>query len=131
MCYTIEDRARRAGEPKIPGRTAIPCGRYLLAWTPSVRFKRHTLQFLDVPEFSGIRVHIGNRSADTEGCLIPGLQRTAPIDDWVGQSGAAVAALEALIVPQFRTGEAVWINVIEEPEIDLRQARQADNEHTA
>lgn len=89
--YTVEDKVREISKTrptdvskldewvmswKIKGKTAIPTGRYRLCWTPSTRFKRHTLQLMDVPGFGGIRWHGGNTEEDTEGCLLPGLLKT-------------------------------------------------------
>lgn len=45
---------------KVWGKTCIPTGRYDLAMTYSVRFKRVMPQLLDVPGFEGIGVHVGN-----------------------------------------------------------------------
>lgn len=79
-CFTLEDSIReRPDRPvadwKIPGATAIPAGRYRLAMTPSVRFKRTLPLLLDVPGFSGCRIHAGNTTADTEGCVLVGRDR--------------------------------------------------------
>lgn len=80
FCDTIEDTVRDTnksgkfdkGEQKIKGKTAIPYGTYEIKWTYSPRFKKYTPQLMNVPSFEGIRIHAGNTSADTEGCLILG-----------------------------------------------------------
>ena len=80
FCDTIEDTARDInkngkfdnGEKKIHSKTAIPYGIYEIKWTYSPRFKKYTPQLMNVPSFEGIRIHAGNTSADTEGCLILG-----------------------------------------------------------
>lgn len=80
FCDTLEDTVRDTnksgkfdnGEQKIKGKTAIPYGTYEIKWTYSPRFKKYTPQLMNVPSFDGIRVHAGNTSADTEGCLILG-----------------------------------------------------------
>lgn len=80
FCDTIEDTVRDInkngkfdnGEKKIHSKTAIPYGIYEIKWTYSPRFKKYTPQLMNVPSFEGIRIHAGNTSADTEGCLILG-----------------------------------------------------------
>lgn len=80
FCDTLEDTVRDTnksgkfdnGEQKIKGKTAIPYGTYEIKWTYSPRFKKYTPQLMNVPSFEGIRVHAGNTSADTEGCLLLG-----------------------------------------------------------
>lgn len=80
FCDTIEDTVRDLnkngkfdnGEKKVHSKTAIPYGIYEIKWTYSPRFKKYTPQLMNVPSFEGIRIHSGNTSADTEGCLILG-----------------------------------------------------------
>ena len=80
FCDTIEDTVRDInkngkfdnGEKKIRSKTAIPYGIYEIKWTYSPRFKKYTPQLMNVQSFEGIRIHAGNTSADTEGCLILG-----------------------------------------------------------
>ena len=80
FCDTLEDTVRDTnksgkfdnGEQRIKGKIAIPYGTYEIKWTYSPRFKKYTPQLMNVPSFEGIRVHAGNTSADTEGCLILG-----------------------------------------------------------
>lgn len=80
FCDTLEDTVRDLnkdgkfdnGEKKIKGKTAIPYGTYEIKWTYSHRFKKYTPQLMNVPSFEGIRIHSGNSSKDTEGCLLLG-----------------------------------------------------------
>lgn len=80
FCDTIEDTVRDLnkngkfdnGEKKVHSKTAIPYGIYEIKWTYSPKFKKYTPQLMNVPSFEGIRIHAGNTSADTEGCLILG-----------------------------------------------------------
>lgn len=79
FCDTCEDRVRdtnRNGvfdeERKIYGETAIPYGTYKVILSMSNRFKRVLPLLLDVPEFSGIRIHSGNSADDSLGCILVG-----------------------------------------------------------
>ena len=60
------------GEGKIYGQTAIPCGRYRVVITESVRFKRRLPLLLDVPGFTSVRIHNGATAKNTEGCILVG-----------------------------------------------------------
>ena len=82
LCNTLEDTDRRLyqGQPlaeiakrKEKGQTAIPTGTYRLRVSASPKFKRELIEVLDVPGFSGIRIHRGNTAADSEGCILPGV----------------------------------------------------------
>ena len=68
--WTMEDVVR---DVKIPGETAIPYGNYEVIVTFSNRFKKPLPLLLDVPNFTGIRIHAGNTSEDTEGCILIGM----------------------------------------------------------
>ena len=67
--YTCEDAIRLKKIPKI---TCIPEGKYQVVITFSNRFKRKMPLLLDVPNFTGIRIHSGNYANDTEGCILIG-----------------------------------------------------------
>jgi hypothetical protein len=86
QCFCLEDPIR---EHKVAGDTAIPYGKYAVIVSWSNRFHRLMPLLVDVPGFSGIRIHSGNTSADTEGCILVGRTR-AP--NWVGESRMAFDA---------------------------------------
>lgn len=82
--YILEDadRALHSGMSlseiasiKIPAATAIPSGRYEIVMNFSKRFQKQLPLLLDVPGFAGVRIHSGNTTAHTEGCLLPGNKR--------------------------------------------------------
>ncbi len=74
LCDTLEPQWRdyKNGGRKIPGKSAIPEGRYLvlISWSP--KFKQWLPLLWNVPKFSGIRIHAGNKPEDTEGCILVG-----------------------------------------------------------
>ena len=74
-CHTLEDKDRRLeeGAEKVYGETAIPRGMYKVVITYSNRFKKPMPLLLDVPGFSGIRIHPGNDKDDTHGCILVGV----------------------------------------------------------
>lgn len=81
FCDTIEDTDRGLDDSmsvkevlgrKIKGQTAIPTGTYTVDITYSPKYKRMMPLLLNVKGYSGIRIHSGNTSKDTEGCLLVG-----------------------------------------------------------
>jgi hypothetical protein len=101
QCFIIEDVDRgldskmsveEINKKKVFAKTSIPTGRYEIAITYSNRFQKYLPLLLNVPGFEGVRIHPGNTSADTEGCLLPGVEKSK---DFVGQSKAAFASLFA------------------------------------
>lgn len=81
LCDTIEDTDRGLDDSmdleeikkkKVKGETAIPTGKYMVSITYSPRFKKQMPLIENVKGYSGIRIHTGNTSKNTEGCLIVG-----------------------------------------------------------
>lgn len=109
LCDTLEDRVRPEGE-KVYGKTAIPEGTYEVKLTHSPRFKKTLPEILNVPNFSGIRIHTGNSSKDTEGCILVGTW-DGEKEDWVGNSRIAFDELMTLLEEATNNKEKVTITV--------------------
>ena len=81
FCDTLEPTWRdyEHGAYKVKGRSAIPEGRYAVVISYSPKFKQWLPILLGGPEFNrkwqGIRIHAGNCSEDTEGCILVGKNR--------------------------------------------------------
>ncbi len=113
-CWILEDTVREIpGKPvaawKFPAKTAIPYGTYAVDVTFSNRFQKPLPILLDVPGFSGIRIHPGNYPADTEGCLLPGCDRLAKS---LGRSRKAFDALFIKIKDAKTRGEKMSIKIV-------------------
>lgn len=73
LCYTLEPQWRDlVHEKKVMGRTAIPEGTYRIRMSPSKKFRRMMPYLMEVPNFTGVMIHPGNRVEDTEGCILVG-----------------------------------------------------------
>lgn len=107
FCFTVEDRVRPKGV-KVYGMTAIPAGKYKVIMTHSNRFKRVLPLLVDVPNFKGIRIHSGNTSEHTEGCIIVGKVRT---HNGVGLSRDAMAELMPILRGAHERGEKTEIEI--------------------
>jgi len=85
FCYTLEDKVREG--TKVNGQTAIPNGTYSVIIDVSTRFGKQLPHILNVPNFTGVRIHSGNTSKDTEGCILLG--HTYAGKDFIGNSKLA------------------------------------------
>lgn len=104
VLFTCEDTVRDG--PKVPGVTAIPAGKYKVVITFSNRFQKHLPLLLDVPGFSGIRIHSGNFAGDSSGCILVGTTR---IKGGVGNSRFAMSLLMDEL--EAMRGKDVWIEI--------------------
>lgn len=94
FCDVLEDTDRglrsdmseaEIAKIKVHGKTAIPTGRYAVSIdTKSSRFSKRPMysqiggrlpRLFNVPGYSGVLIHVGNTPADTEGCLLVGLNK--------------------------------------------------------
>ena len=114
FCDTLEPTWRdyKNGAYKVKGRSAIPEGRYAVVISYSPKFKQWLPILLGGPEFNrkwqGIRIHAGNCSEDTEGCILVGKNREV---GKVLDSRIWVHRLKQKIVEAKDRGEAVWITI--------------------
>lgn len=119
QCYTLEDVVRPRGV-KVYGKTAIPAGTYRVVVNESQRFHQRMPLLLNVPDFTGVRIHVGNESKDSDGCILVGADPTRPNDDWIGRSRIAYTRLLDRIEDAIEKGEEVWLTITE-----LAQTRAA------
>jgi hypothetical protein len=110
LCDTLEPTWRdyANGAYKVKGRSAIPEGRYAVVISYSPKFKAWLPILLGVPKFEGIRIHAGNTSEDTEGCILVGKNREV---GKVLDSRIWVHRLKQKIVEAKGRGEPVWITI--------------------
>ena len=57
---------------KVKDETAIPYGKYKVRLSMSPRFKKILPEIMNVPGFTGVRIHNGNWASDSSGCIIVG-----------------------------------------------------------
>ena len=112
FCDTLEPPVREMKTKSRGGITekpfAIPEGRYPVVITYSPKFKKWLPLLLNVPQFSGIRIHAGNMPRDTAGCILVGENKL------VGQLQNSTLWLNRLkqkIVEAKERGEGVWISI--------------------
>ena len=108
FCHTLEPRWREQDAKKVAGKTAVPAGRYPVVITCSPKFKQWLPLLLHVPGFTGIRIHAGNTSKDTKGCILVGENTSKGV---LSDSRLWVERLKRRIVDAKERGESVWITV--------------------
>ena len=76
FCDTIEDKYRGQDlkKTKVMNETCIPYGVYDVKITYSPKYKKDMPQILDVPYFTGVRIHSGNTAKDSSGRVIVGIK---------------------------------------------------------
>jgi len=118
FCFTLEDYCRDlnndgdlkdTGEAKVFGKTCIPRGEYRVILNQSTRFKRLLPLLLNVPGFSGIRIHNGNIAAHTEGCILVGSTRA---ENFVGNSTDTMARLMIRLRAMVASGQPINISIL-------------------
>ena len=107
FCDTLEDTVRAPGV-KIPGKTAIPAGKYKIKLTERLRFKKLMPRLENVPGFTGVLIHAGNTAEDSGGCILVGKNR---VKGKVLDSRETFARLFRLLFVSERGGETLEIAI--------------------
>jgi len=122
LCFVLEDQFN---EPKIPGETRIPPGRYEIKfrWEGGMiqryqqRFPWHRgmLWLQDVPNFEWVYIHVGNKDDDTDGCLLVGDGQISNVTErgQVTNSVAAYRRLYESVAAALDRDEKVWIQILD------------------
>lgn len=76
---------------KVYGETAIPAGEYEVRMTYSPKYKRMMPQVMDVPGWTGVRMHSMNEAKDSLGCIGMG-KNDKP--GWISNSRATHAEFD-------------------------------------
>jgi hypothetical protein len=107
--FTVEDldRGLDAADPatwarKVKAATAIPVGTYHVGARFSPAQGREVLWVRDVPAYRWVLLHSGNDEADTEGCILPGMNRTGT---GVSRSRVLVSWMERELLSVARAGD--------------------------
>ena len=124
---TLEDKDRGLKDSMTPqdisnlkvyGQTAIPTGTYEVKMTYSNRFNLRAWgkkydgkvpELVNVKGFGGVRIHPGNKAADTLGCILVGKNS---IKGMVTNSQAYYyKLLDDYIVPAVKKGEKITLTI--------------------
>lgn len=111
---TLEDAVR---DKKIYGKTAIPYGTYKVTMdVVSPKFKDRSWakpyggklpRLLNVPNYEGILIHVGNTAADTSGCLLVGQNKVK--GQVVNSTQTFMSLMEKHLIPAKQRGEEITI----------------------
>ena len=126
-CNTLEDTDRGLTEDsplseiqskKVYGETAIPTGTYKIDMnTVSPKFKDRSWakfcggklpRLIDVPGYSGVLIHVGNKPADTLGCILVGDNK---IKGQVINSTSTFQELYSLMLKAKVAGEEITVTI--------------------
>jgi Family of unknown function (DUF5675) len=117
ICDVLEDEVRElpgvpVSEWKVHGVTAIPAGVYKVTLEHSARFGPDTITLHGVPGYKYIRGHAGNKSTDTEGCLLFGLRNS---DNTIRDSRITLAKVKVMVARALARGESVEFEILAAP----------------
>ena len=94
---------------KVPGKTAIPTGRYDACSYYWPKFNCYVVQLLRVPGFTGILMHNGMTADHSEGCILLGKNN---IIGRLDGNRIYMDAIVARVMAAERRGEKVEVEVV-------------------
>lgn len=127
LCNSLEDTDRGLDKSmplksiqlkKIPSKTAIPTGTYIVKLSRSPKFatkawgkKYNGLvpEILDVPGFEGVRIHPGNRASDTEGCPLVGDNKV--VGGVINSQKRYYQLMDDYLMPAHRKNDTITITI--------------------
>ena len=122
-CFTLEDEFRSV---KKFGETRISAGRYKIVLHKAGRLHQKysrrfpmmhkgMLLFVDVPKFTGIMFHIGNREDETDGCPLVGDVSHSNVEEngQVTTSAHAYKRFYPKVADVLVEGKEVWCEVVD------------------
>lgn len=119
QCFTLEDVYR---DVKVAGKTRIPAGRYKISlanWGElnsrylkkfGAEFHKGMLILQDVPNFTGILIHMGNTPEHTQGCILVG-STSSPELGTITSSEDAYRRIYTPIRDAILAKKEVWVTV--------------------
>lgn len=130
-CDTIEDTVRDLdkdgkfanGEVKIPGKTAIPYGRYEITmkvkspkysnfakYSWAKKYDGYLPRLLNVPHFDGVLIHVGNSALDSEACVLVGENKV--VGKVINSVNTFRRLMDDYLVPAKKRNEKIIITII-------------------
>ena len=131
VCDTIEDTVRDLdkdgkfanGEVKIPGKTAIPYGRYEITmkvkspkysnfskYSWAKKYDGYLPRLLNVPHFAGVLIHVGNSALDSEACVLVGENKV--VGKVINSVNTFRRLMDDYLVPAKKRNEKISITII-------------------
>ena len=120
LCFTLEDQHQTI---KVYGETRIPAGMYHLTlreygghhdkYKARYDFHQGMLELLNVPGFTDVLIHIGNKDDDSAGCILVGdsSEQNITEDGFIGGSGNAYARVYPAIAAVIANGSFVSLKI--------------------
>ena len=131
VCDTIEDTVRDLdkdgkfanGEVKIPGKTAIPYGRYEITmkvkspkysnfskYSWAKKYDGYLPRLLNVPHFEGVLIHVGNSALDSEACVLVGENKV--VGKVINSVNTFRRLMDEYLVPAKKRNERIFISIV-------------------
>lgn len=107
--HTLEPQWRNLSQSaKVAGQTAIPEGMYRIELAMSPHFGRKMPYLREVPGFTGVMLHWGNKVSDSKGCILVGERERF---DTLRHSRVTFEKLFRRLEEASRSGETIYLSI--------------------